>query len=339
MNTNLQLRWLALLIMSPILFSSCAKDPAINNDKNYTFAPEYFPKPVYQKVFNQEEFDLGKALFYDPILSSDSSISCASCHAQVHAFADHGAALSEGVNGKIGLRNSTALFNLIWMPTFMADGGITHIEIMPLAPLTDTLEMNNSSMLEVINRLNDNKEYTRDFKKVYQKEKIDDQQLFLALAQFMASLNSFSSKYDKVMQEEAEFTPVEQEGYELFLANCNSCHTAPLFTNYSYQNNGLKPSYTDNGRFRITRIEKDRLKFKVPSLRNIHLTRPYLHDGSVRELQELVERYRNPFPNPSLSPMLQNGIKLTDNDVDALLSFLGTLNDYEFTSNTKLAHP
>lgn len=333
LKINLE-KWVSITLASVFLIS-CAKDPSIRN----VGVPDYFPAPVYNKAFNQAEFTLGKQLFYDPILSSDSSISCSSCHGQMHAFADHNSALSVGVNGKFGLRNSPSLFNLKWQPHFMADGGITHLEIMPLAPLMDSLEMNNSSIIDLLTTLNNNPNYRKQFASVYEKEKIDDQQLLFALAQFMGQLNSYQSKYDEVKQGNAEFTAQEKKGYQLFLANCNTCHTEPLFTNFSFKNNGQKEVYKDLGRFRITQNEKDRNTFKVPSLRNIHLTRPYLHDGSIRNLKEVVKRYQSPYPHQNLALELQDGIDLSELDIENILSFLGTLNDYQFTTNPKLAQP
>lgn len=324
-----------LSLLASVFLISCAKDPAIQKGG----IPDYFPESVYQRAFDQAEFNLGKQLFYDPILSADSTVSCASCHGQMHAFADHNVALSVGVDGKMGRRNSPALFNLKWQPHFMADGGITHIEIMPLAPLTDSLEMNNSSIRELLNTLNNNGQYRKRFVDVYEKEKIDDQQLFFALAQFMSQLNSYQSKYDDMRQGKVQFTAQEERGYQLFLSHCNSCHTEPLFTNYQFKNNGQKMSYQDEGRFRITQDEKDRNTYKIPSLRNIHMTQPYLHDGSVRSLKEVVQRYQSPHPHQNLALELQNGIDLSELDVEDILTFLGTLNDYSFTSNPQLAQP
>lgn len=324
--------------LAAIILAACGKDLAIQELESNDY-PDYFPTPVYQKTFNAKEFELGRSLFYDPILSIDSSISCASCHGQMHAFADHNKALSVGVDGKIGRRNSPAMFNLIWQPHFMADGGITHLEIMPLAPLTDTLEMNNHSFAGLITKLNHNSTYISMFDEVYGKEVIDDQQLFFALAQFMAQMNSYQSKYDAVRQGKTEFTPLEAQGYELFKTHCNTCHTEPLFTNYSFQNNGLKEKYTDVGRFRVTQEEQDRHRFKVPSLRNIHLTRPYLHDGSIRDLRAAVEGYTQPYAHSNLAPQLKNGVPMNPQEIDALLQFLGTLNDYKFIANPKFAAP
>lgn len=332
--------WL-LLAISLIYFNACRRDPTVQPITE-NLIPDYFPPPVYQFKNNsksESKFQLGRMLFYDPILSIDSTVSCAHCHDQAHAFADHNVRLSVGVNGTLGKRNSPVIFNVLWQKEFMADGGINHIEIMPLAPLTDPLEMNNPSMSDLITRLNGNAQYRVRFKAAFDKDKIDDQQMFFALAQYMASLNSYQSRYDEVRQNKSKFTDLEEKGYALFKAHCNACHTEPLFTDLSYRNNGLDSIFTDQGRFKITQKTEDMGKFKVPTLRNINLTYPYMHDGRLRNLDDVLNHYLKPKNSATLDKSLENGIQLSETDKTALIAFLHTLSDYTLLSNPKLSKP
>jgi cytochrome c peroxidase len=304
--------------------------------------PGYIPEPIYKfenNPLSKEAFDLGRLLFYDPILSSDSSVSCAKCHDQVHAFADHSVAFSSGVNNQKGLRNAPPLFNLAWHPGFMWDGGINHIEITPLAPITNHLEM-NETIANVIKKLNGIAHYKQKFKTVYKIDSISDQKLFFALAQFIGNIKSFNSKFDKMKQGKAEFNEDENKGYVLFKAYCNSCHTEPMFSSFEYANNGLDSSFKDKGRGLITLNHSDEGRFKIPSLRNVALTYPYMHDGRFRNLNDVLQHYsENLVQSKSVDPSLSKPLKLTDIEIQQLISFLNTLSDYEFTNNKLYSEP
>jgi cytochrome c peroxidase len=323
---------------------SCKKDSvAENEDVLLEFQiPEHFPEPWYQfgkNTLSKEGIELGRKLFYDPLLSENGMISCGSCHHQEAGFSDPGVALSIGTQGKPGFRNSTALANMAWMPTFMADGGINHIEIMPLAPLTDSLEM-NEELSVIINKLNKHQEYPDLFEAAFDDDSITDQQMFWALAQFMSTMISASSKYDQVYQGLENFEPAEKRGYELFKANCASCHKEPLLTDFSFRNNGLDSISADPGRSRITLKEEDRGKFKVPGLRNIELSPPYMHDGRFSSLREVIDHYNEGLANPAnLDPAFEQPMNMSEQEKQDLLAFLKTLTDYEYITKTSLSDP
>lgn len=324
------------------LLASCHK-AEISTAEPWGFkTPSYFPQPVYTFAGNTqtyERFTLGKHLFFDPILSSDSTISCSTCHEQVHAFGPHNTALSAGVGGVLGTRNAPAIFNLAWSPAFMWDGGINHIEVMPVGPITNTLEM-NETIANVVQKLQHSEKYKALFKAAYGTETINDQRMLKALAQYMAMIISDNSKYDRVKRGESTFTATEQAGYTLFQQKCSQCHTEPLFTDHSYRNNGLDATFTDEGRAHITQLPEDLGKFKVPSLRNLEFSYPYMHDGRFYTLNQVLEHYNSGVhQSATLDPLLSQGIPLTGLERQQLVAFLKTLTDYELLNNTWLATP
>lgn len=336
-----------LLCAALVLIVSCTKSKEELTDETPAsfqglVIPSHFPPAHYQFQNNpitEAGFHLGRKLFYEKKLSSDNTISCGSCHAQVHAFADHGLTLSEGVNGALGTRNSPALSNLAWYPAFMWDGGVNHIEVMPFAPISNPVEM-NEDMSNVVTKLQQSSEYPSLFEKAFGTAQIDDQKLLFALAQFMSMMVSSDSKYDRVMQGTETFTELELEGYQLFQSNCASCHAEPLFTDFSYRNNGLSAEQEDDaGRYLITLLEEDRGKFKVPSLRNVQITYPYMHDGRTHSLAQVIEHYSSGIePSNTLDPGLSN-MNFSAEEKQALLFFLYTLNDYTYMGNHQLSEP
>lgn len=328
---------LKVIVVIAILVFGCKK--VSQTDLLLTFEmpkPSYFPKAVYNNPDNKltvEGFNLGKRLFNDPILSIDSSIACINCHAPEHAFADHNTALSKGVFGRFGVRNSPALFNLAWHTNFNWDGGVNHLEVLPIAPIENQLEMADT-LKHVLFKLNKNSFYRGEFKKVFNKDTIQDQELMYALTQFMLMLVSNDAKYDKVMRGEANFLPSEANGYEIFKRHCNSCHTSPLFMTNDFKSNGYATSESELGRMFITQKETDKHKFKVPSLRNLKFTYPYMHNGRLWSLNAVLDHYEKPKPEAiNAEPMIKNGITLTTTEREDLLEFLNTLNDDTFISN------
>lgn len=326
-----------------VIVVSCKKKEIEEMKATLSFyQPSDFPDPVYplsQNPITLEKFELGKELFYSEALSSDNSISCASCHAQTHGFADHNISLSAGVGGLLGTRNAPAIFNMAWLPYFMWDGGVNHLEIFSLAPITNPVEM-NETMENVINKLNASSYWKTRFKTAFGSDEITDQQLFLALTHYMLMIVSDQSKYDKVNRGEATFSQNEAAGYELFSQKCAACHTEPLFTNNAFINNGLDLVSSDLGRAKITQLENDKGKFKVPTLRNILLTYPYMHDGRFFTIDQVLEHYSSGIQaHPNLDPSLQNGIPLTASDKINLKAFFETLTDYELMGSKLLAEP
>lgn len=308
------------------------------------YVPEGFPEPVYKLENNAQSTDrfvLGRALFYDPILSSDNTISCASCHAQVHGFADHNTTFSAGVGGALGTRNSPTIVNMAWAKSFMWDGGVNHIEIFSLAPITNPLEM-NETMLNVVNKLNASEDYKKQFKKAYGTSVITDQLLFRALSQYMMLIISDQSKYDHYLKGKASFSTSEKSGLNLFREKCASCHQEPLFTDNTFRNNGIDEVFDhDAGRFLITLNENDKGKFKVPTLRNVAITYPYMHDGRFYTLNQVLDHYASGVKaSATLDPHLTNGgIPMTSQEKADIISFLKTLTDYQLMQNTNLQEP
>ena len=325
-----------------ILASSCSVDPEIKpiieEDDIKEIIPPGWPQPVYTfstNVLTLDGFNLGRTLFYDPILSLDNSVSCGSCHQQFAAFAHSGHDVSHGIYGLLGNRNAPTLQNLNWNPTFMHDGGILNIEVMPLGPITNPVEM-NETMPNVISKLSTSGKYKQLFTKAFGDDLINSQRIFRAIAQFMGTMYSYNSKYDMVKLGKENFTAQEQSGYNLFVQKCSSCHTEPLFTDYQFRNNGLSVNvaYNDSGRAHITGNAADRYKFKTPSLRNIEKSDPYMHDGRFTTLDQCLEHYNSGIVNsPTLDGQLLSGISLSAQNKADIIAFLKTLTDTKYLTD------
>lgn len=291
----------------------------------YTLSyPKTWPKPAYDfknNPLDSAAVQLGKMLFHDPILSRDGTISCSSCHLQQTGFTHIDHDLSHGIDGRIGTRNSLALINLAWSKSFMWDGSIHHIDVQALAPIENPNEMDNS-IQNVVSTLQKSDRYRKRFEEVYQDSNITGAKVLKTLAQYCLSLVNCNSKYDKVKSNKAgvSFTELEQKGYEIFKMKCNRCHTEPLFTNNTFQTNGLEldPTLNDIGRMKVTHNKKDSLLFKVPTLRNIAITPPYMHDGRFQNLQMVLFHY---------STNSKMRIDLSEIDKKAVIAFLKTLTD------------
>ena len=307
--------------------------------------PEGWPEPLYdfeKNPITHEGFVLGRKLFHDPLLSRDGTISCASCHSQYNGFTHVDHAVSHGIDDRKGTRNSPVLINLAWNNSFHWDGGVNNLEVQPLNPLSHPAEM-DQSLDKVLEYLNQDEAYRSLFFQAFGDSVVSSKNMLLALAQFNASLVSSNSRYDKFMRDELEFTKQEKKGLKLFMKHCNSCHTAPLFNSNKYASNGLPIDtvYNDVGRFKITGNPEDSLKFRIPTLRNIAYTFPYMHDGRFKKLRQVVAYYAGEIDleNPYLSNELRKKIKLSSNDQKDLISFLLTLTDKEFLFNNKFELP
>ncbi len=297
--------------------------------------PEHFPEPTYDlqaMPWDGRISELGRKLFYDPLLSRDGRISCASCHSPFNAFAHTDHALSHGIDDSVGQRNAPALFNLAWKSHFMWDGAISLLDQQALIPLSHPSEMGDT-LPHILGRLRRNENYRKRFSKAFGDTVISTQKLLHALAQFQLSLISDKAKYDEVKRGNRQFNEQEQNGYALFLQHCNSCHTEPLFTSDRIVSNGLPPDphLQDLGRFRISQNPKDSFRFQIPSLRNLSYTYPYMHDGRFDRLKEVMEHYtREMVVLPNIGEELTAGITLSSADQKDLMAFLFTLNDSSF---------
>lgn len=308
--------------------------------------PKGWPAPPTNIFANnpltEEGFQLGRKLFYDARLSKDSNFSCASCHQQFAAFSTFDHDFSHGFNNSFTTRNAPGLFNIAWKKELHWDGGINHIEVQPLSPLTATNEM-AETLENVLKKLKEDTSYVRLFKIAFADGTINSQHLLKAMAQFTGSIQSYNTKYDKVKRSEDSFTVSEKLGYTTFLTNCNSCHKEPLFTDNSFRNNGIgeNDKLKDKGRMAITGNPADSLKFKVPSLRNVTLTGPYMHDGRMYSLNKVIEHYRTGinFNQPTLDTLLRKKIVITNQQKVDLLSFLMALKDDTMISDPRFRQP
>ncbi|HEX5001036.1 MAG TPA: cytochrome c peroxidase [Bacteroidia bacterium] len=336
---SVHLRLMPFIGLVIMLSTVSCKDDDPQTGETISFEqPANFPSPVYQFNDNgvtNNRFQLGRKLFYDPVLSLDNTISCGNCHLQKAAFSHVDHDVSHGINNLLGTRNAPPIFNLAWHSNFFWDGGVNHLELQPVNPIQNPVEM-GESLAHVIAKLNGSTTYKTLFNEAYGSDSITSQMMLRALAQFMAVLVSANSKYDRVMRNEngAQFTTEELNGLTLFRQKCASCHSEPLFTDLSYRNNGLDSVFSDLGRGLITLDPNDNGKFKVPSLRNISVTYPYMHDGRIKTLSKVIDHYTSGIKSsPTLDPLLANGILLSPQEKSDLLSFLQTLKDDSFLNN------
>jgi cytochrome c peroxidase len=313
-------------------------------DGSLFHVPTGWPEPHYdftQNKLTQEKVDLGRLLFYDPILSRDSTISCESCHSRFVAFTHVDHALSHGFNDRIGKRNAPALMNLAWQRNFMWDGAINHLDMQALAPITNALEM-DEALPNVLEKLRAQSHYRFMFERAYGDTAISTERMLRAISSFMVTLVSSNSKYDHVKRGEANFTRQEENGYALFLKHCNACHTEPLFTNGEFSRNGLAQDalLQDVGRYAVTQQPEDSFLFKVPTLRNIAYSKPYMHDGRMKRLDEVLLHYASLHERGNgLHNALDNMPMLSSNHRVDLTAFLLTLSDSTFVMEPSYGYP
>lgn len=329
---------------SILILSSCKKEESVKITTNTEFKgfekPSTFPNPLYRFQYNEvtkEGFELGRKLFYDGILSRDGSISCGSCHQQVAAFAHFDHALSHGIDDRMGNRNSPVLQNLAWSPSFFWDGGVFDLDLFPFAPIQNPVEM-DEELPNVISKLKMHPTYPGLFKKAFGSDSITSTNLMYALSQFMNMLVSNNSRYDKYMAGDVTaLNTTEIEGMNLFMQNCNRCHTAPLFTDNKFHNNGIA-RLSDRGRYEITLTDSDLYKFKTPSLRNIEVSMPYFHDGRTNTLEQILNHYTSNIPETgTIDNGLRGGLALSADDKTKIIAFLKSLTDNTFIKDTRFS--
>lgn len=320
--------------------------------------PDYFPPLPTDALLTKSGVALGRRLFYDPILSRDSSQSCASCHRQDLAFSD-GLAKSVGIRGEAVKRNAMALYNLGYITQgFFWDGSVSTLPAQALLPVEDHRELDNS--WEVVEeRLRQHPNYPKWFRQAFGiefAEEINRELAVEAIAQFELSLLSYQSRYDSVVYLNADFfTEEELRGEELFFIEfdledgvthpgCSHCHNQPLFGNTLFANNGLDEvasldDFPDLGLGAVTGKRADNGKFRAPSLRNIALTAPYMHDGRFATLEEVLEHYQGGGHGAINEDANIQPFELSPEDQKALIAFMQTLTDYAFLQDTSLANP
>lgn len=335
---------------------------------SFTF-PDYLPQPDLPRdnPLTQEGGELGQRLFFDPLLSVNNSQSCASCHQIDAAFSEH-KRVSTGAQGVSGTRNAMALFNLAWKSSFFWDGRVASLREQVLQPIQNPIEM-HETLSNVVAKLaaeeganpnlqtpekpqiasSNQTSYKTLFEKAFGTAEITSDRIARALEQFVLIQTSYDSKFDRVLRGEAQFTEDEQRGFELFHteydprheqygADCFHCHGGPLFKSQNFANNGLDSEFKDLGRFLATQKDGDKGKFAVPSLRNVEMTAPYMHDGRFKTLEEVIDHYatgvkRSPTLDPNLAKHPDGGVPLNAADKKALVAFLKTLTDERFRNN------
>ncbi|WP_363319886.1 cytochrome c peroxidase [Flavobacterium sp.] len=289
--------------------------------------------------------ELGKKIFYDGRLSSDGVVSCGFCHIQENAFIHHGHTFSHGVGEGIGTRNTPAIQNMAFQSQFMWDGASAHLDLMAILPITNPIEM-NGDFNAITQMMRNDAVYKKLFSQAFSNKAINSENLLKALGQFMASMVSSNSRFDKYKRSEVggTLTQEEQEGYALFNQKCSSCQATDLFTDNSFRNNGLpvNPSINDIGRFRVTELAEDLHKFKVPSLRNVEKTSPYMHDGRFFTLEAVLDHYSSGMINsPTLDASLNSngniGIPLTSSEKTKIIAFLKTLTDNQYLTDKRFS--
>lgn len=328
------------MICIAVTIASCTQE---NIEPLHMMPPAFMERPIgfdsipepEDNKYSPERWALGKKLFYDPIMSLDSTISCGSCHKAAAAFSDD-IVLSLGIEERLGTRNTPSLTNVAYHPYYTREGGVPTLEMQILVPIQEHNEFDFNIVL-LAERMAQDSTYVTMSLEAYDRRP-DPFVITRSLACFERSFISGYSRYDHYANynDQEALTPAELRGMELFFSdktNCASCHSGFNFTNYAFENNGLYEDYPDNGRYRLTGEAMDIAKFKVPSLRNIELTAPYMHDGSLETLAEVIDHYNLGGAEHTNKSTLIKPLALSNQDKSELIAFLLSLTDDNFVSN------
>lgn len=331
------------LLLSVTWIAACKKE-AVKQDVT-PFLPSNFPPPVYNFQINPvttKGFELGRKLFYDPILSKNNTISCGSCHQQFAAFVHAGHIVSHGIYDRLGKRNAPPVMNMAWSVDFFWDGGVHNLDLVPPNPIHNPLEM-DEDFGHVIEKLQASTTYPGLFKEAFGTEEINSVRFLQALSQFMGTLVSANSRYDKYVRNEGgSLTTDELAGLSLFQQKCSTCHATDLFTDRDFHNNGSQVAIGDSGRYAVTLRPQDLGKFKTPSLRNVEKTSPYMHNGKFQTLEQVLDHYSTGMTYTATLDSVfingnQYGIPLTASEKTQLIAFLKTLTDNDFLHDQRFA--
>ena len=320
------------------LLFACEKDQPAPHGEPLLAVPEGFPVPVFPEgnELTPERWALGKRLFFDPIMSSDGTVSCASCHLPELAFTD-GKQVSAGVEGRPGNRNAPTLANLAYHPYFTREGGVPTLEMQILVPIQEHDEF-DTNILDIAEWLNADSSYVQQSQAAYGRVP-DAFVITRSIACFERTILSGNTPYDQFLNgKKSALSSAEKRGMDLFFSdrtNCSKCHGGFNLTNYAFENNGLYEDYADPGRFRLTGKEADRALFKVQTLRNVGVTAPYMHDGSLPTLAAVVEHYNSGGKNHPHRSQLVKPLNLTNQEKTDLIAFLNALTDLDFLDNPK----
>lgn len=329
---SFRIRIAGLLVIAGILVACSEPSAPSPMHQPLVDVPSGFPTQTHP-LDNQptaERVALGKALFFSKAFSSDNSIACASCHRPEMAFTD-GRAVSPGVAGRMGTRNTPSLANVGYLPYYLREGSVPTLEMQVLVPIQEHNEF-DMNILDVAERLKSDTAIMRMSLQAYARD-IDPFVITRAIACYERTLVSGRSRYDA---NPSILSSSELRGVGLFFssrARCSSCHGGFAFTNHTFTNNGLYNSYADPGRFRLTKVEGDRATFKTPSLRNVAVTAPYMHDGSLTSLEAVVAHYSGGGANHPNKSSLIRVLNLSTSEQQDLVAFLRTLTDENFIAN------
>lgn len=306
----------------------------VKKNSSIDYAQFLFPSMKFPvgNEYTETRYELGKKLFFDPILSIDSTLSCASCHKPEKAFSDE-IAFSPGVFNRAGVRNAPSLGNVGYQPYFLREGSVPTLEMQVLIPIQEKNEFAHN-IVEIAKQIQTDSAYVKLSRKAYQRAP-DHFVITRALGVFERTLISNDSKFDHYIQNKAELSHQEMAGFKLFMSkktNCSSCHGGFNFTKYAITNNGLYETYKDIGKMRATHDSNDIALFKVPSLRNVEVTAPYMHDGSYSTLEEVIAHYNSGGKNHVNKSPLVKPLSLSVKEQEALISFLKTLTDTNFSN-------
>ena len=349
-----------LLLGCLLLGVACTKEKVGYVPTPYTLdVPAHFPSmPIpSDNPMTAEGVELGRYLFYEKRLSGNNLMACASCHAANQSFSDS-ARYSTGIDGIQGTRNAMALINLGWDAFFFWDGRAASLEAQILEPVPNPIEM-HLAWSDALVKLKKDTYYRNQFFKAFGVTEFNEIHAAKAIAQFIRTMISGRSKYDVMYKIEnnlpldawdqsVQITSEEWAGYDLFKslngADCFHCHNGPLMRVSKFSNNGLDEIFTDLGRGAITNNANDQGKFKVPTLRNIALTAPYMHDGRFKTLDEVIEHYSSGIHvtstiDPKIEFANQGGVHLDAQEKQLLKAFLLTLTDIDFVNNPKFKDP
>ena len=334
------LAW-SLSTLSLLLLASCVSDAGEEmvpgaGAPDYSFIrPLHFPEPAFdldREPITEAGFKLGERLFEDVRLSSTLDVSCGSCHSQAAAFADPQHAVSIGVDNRAGTRNAPQLSNLAFSREFFWDGGVTHLDFVPTVALEAFHEM-DITVAEAVRRVAADASYGPMFEAAYGTDSVSGPRMMKAWSQYVRRMVSATSAYDKYVLgiDGATLSADQLRGRDAFERACASCHAGQLFTDHSYRNNGLDSVHRDPGRELITEDPRDRGRFRVPSLRNVERTAPYMHDGRFGSIAEVIRHYRFGIrESATLDAGLRDGVTLTDDEAADIEAFLLTLTDWDF---------
>ncbi|MBK8444189.1 MAG: cytochrome-c peroxidase [Sphingobacteriales bacterium] len=335
---NNQQQIAVFFIIWAILQTACEPDPTPTPDFVLEI-PKGFPAPAVptDNTLTKERITLGKQLFYDVALSRDSSVACASCHQLQYAFTDP-VGVSSGAEGRKGFRNAPTLSNVAYQAHLLSEGGVPTLEMQVLVPFGDHNEF-DFNIVAAGRRLSQNAQYRTQAQAAYGRDSVDAFVITRSIAAFERTLLSGNSPFDRFYfsGDSSALGAAAQRGWALFQSDslaCRQCHSGFNFTAGTFENNGLYEIYEDIGRARLTFLEEDKGKFKVPTLRNIAFSAPYMHDGSINSLTQVIEHYQSGGKHPDNQSPLIKGFRLNTQQQTDLLQFLQSLSDTTFIQNS-----